>query len=762
MNDQNIIGKRVIRTDSLAKVTGQAHYTADLKMPNMLVAKVLRSPHPHARIKRIDVSKALEMPGVKAAISGFDGFGIKWGVFRYTQDHAMLPTDKVRYIGEDVAAVAAVDEKTAMEALSRIEVDYDILPPVYDPLESMADGAPQIHDQYKNNINIHVNIEEGEVDKAMESAFLVRKDTFKSAGEAYAMMEPYAVVASYKNGFLDLWMPNAGPHVRAKAMANLLKMPLNKVRVRHINSGGAFGGRSEVSPGDLVASLLAIKSGRPVKLVLSREENAISTRQIHDMIATVKTGMAKDGTILAKEYKVIYDGGAYSSTGPIATSIPYYVYEECYRLPNVRYNGYRIITNKGIRGMYGCHGRAFLAGNEAQMDLMAKELGIDPVDIRLKNGITAGETTATKSKISSCGLKDTIRITSEKTDFKKRWPKAKELEGLGMGCIAIMCGFPMGFRSLSTCYVKINDDGFVTLVTGVVDNGQGNESMVVQAAAEVLGVPMEDINLVNADTEVTNLDPGAYSQAAAFVSTNAVRIACENARKQIVAIASKKLGVPEEDIALKDRLVFSKENPEKKMKLSWVVREGFARAEPIAATGTFFPNIDLKREWISRPWGQMAGTFSYATSVAEVSIDPETGNVSVPHFTAAHDCGHAINPMAVEGQMEGSVQQAGIAAITEGNQWDGGHLLNPDLLEYKVPLACDMPEMDTIIVESEDPMGPFGAKEGGIAIRMNAYSAIACAVSHATGTLFKEFPLTPDKVLEMVETGKEGEKNDAT
>jgi CO/xanthine dehydrogenase Mo-binding subunit len=755
MNDLNIVGKRVIRTDSLAKVTGQAYYAADLKMPHMLVAKVLRSPYAHARINRIDVGGALKVPGVKAAISGFDSFGIKWGVFRYTQDHDMLPTDKVRYIGEDVAAVAAIDEETALEAISRIKVDYEPLPAVFDPIEAMKDGAPLIHDQYKNNINIHVQINEGDVDKAMDSAFLVREDTFKAAGEAYAMMEPYAVVASYQNGYLDLWMPNAGPHVRAKALANLLKMPLNKVRVRHINSGGAFGGRSEVAPGDLVASLLSLKCRKPVKLVLSREENATSTRQIHDIIATIKTGMKKDGTIVAKEYRVIYDGGAYSSTGPIATSIPYYVYEECYRLANVRYNGYRIITNKGIRGMYGCHGRAFLGGNEAQMDMMAKVLGLDPVEIRLKNGLTSGEMTATKSRISSCGLKETIETTSEKTDFKKKWGQARKSEGIGMGCIAIMCGFPMGFRSGSTCYVKINDDGYVTLVTGLVDNGQGNESMAVQAASEILGVPMEDINLVNADTEVTNLDPGAYSQAAAYVSTNAVRIACENARKMIAGIAAEKLGVPEADIAIKNRLVYSMGNPEKKMPISWVVREAFARAEPIAATGTFFPKIDMQREWIARPFGQMAGTFSYGTSVAEVAIDPETGIVTVPHFTAAHDCGRAINPMAVEGQMEGSVQQAGIAAITEGNLWDGGHLLNPDLLDYKVPLACDMPEIETIIVESDDPEGPFGAKEGGIAIRMNAHSAVACAVSHATGTLFKEFPLTPDKVLEMLEKAKE-------
>ncbi len=753
-DDLNIIGKRVVRSDSLAKVTGEARYTADLTFPGMLVAKVLRSPYPHARIVGIDVSKALKMPGVKAAISGFDSYGVKWGVFRYTQDHAMLHTDKVRYIGEDVAAVAAVDEETAMEALSRIKVDYEPLPAVFDPMESMKDGAPQIHEEYKNNINIHIHIDVGEVDRAMEKAYLVREDTFKAAGEAYAMMEPYAVVASFKSGYLDLYMPNAGPHVRAKALSNMLKLPLNRVRIRHINSGGAFGGRSEVAPGDLVASLLAIKSGRPVKLVLSREENATSSRQVHDMIATVKTGMKKDGTILAKDFRVIYDGGAYSSTGPIATSIPFYVYEECYRFPNVRYNGYRVFTNKGIRGMYGCHGRAFLAGNEAQMDMMAKELGLDPVDVRLKNGLRSGEMTATKSKITSCGLKETITTASEKTNFRKRWAKPSKLKGVGMGCVAIMCGFPMGFRSGSSCYVKINDDGQATLVTGLVDNGQGNESMVIQVASEVLGIPMKDINLVNADTEVTNLDPGAYSQAAAFVGANAVRVACENARGKIVAIAAEKLKVKAKDIGLKDGVAYSVKDPDRKMPISWVVREAFFRGEPITGTGSFFPNIDFEREWVTRPWGQMAGTFSFGTSVAEVNIDGETGKITIPRFTSAHDCGRPINPMAVEGQMEGSIQQAGVAAITEGNLWDGGHLLNPDLLEYKVPLACDMPDMDTIIVSSRDPAGPFGAKEGGLTVRMNAYSAVACAVANATGELFSELPLTPDRVMKMLERKK--------
>ena len=753
MAETKIIGSRIPRTDYFRKVTGDAIYTADLKLPKMLYAKVLRSPLPHAKILHIDTSRAEKLPGVKAVVTGFDGYGVKWGVFKYTQDHAMLPTDKVRYVGEDVAAVAAVDEETALEALELIKVDYEPLPAVFDPVEAMEEGAPLIHEEYPRNINIHVHIEVGDVDKAFKEAYLVREDTFRASGEAYAMMEPYAVVAWYNGGYLDLWMPNAGPHVRAKALSNLLKLPLNRVRVRRIDIGGAFGGRSEVSPGDFIASLLSIKTGRPVKLVLTREENAIATRQVHDIIATIKTGVKKDGTIIAKEYRVIYDGGAYSSTGPIATSIPYYVYEETYRLPNVKYDGYRVFTNKGIRGMYGCHGRAFLAGNELHLDLLAEELGMDPIEIRLKNGIKVGEETATGSKIISCGLEEAIKRAAEESGFKEKMEKYEKGsgKGIGMGCVAIMCGFPMGFRSGSSCYVKLNDDGQATIVTGVVDNGQGNESMMVQIASEVLGIPPEDINIVNADTEVTNLDPGAYSQACAFVSGNAVKRACEDARAQILELASERLKVPPEELDLRDRMVVWKKDPEKKIPIRWVVRDAFFRGRPVMGKGAYMPKISFEREWVKNPYGQMAGTFSYGVSVAEVEVDKRTGRIKIPFYVAAHDCGNPINPMAVEGQLEGSIQQSGVATIMEENRWSGGFLLNPDLLEYKVPLACDMPEIKTILVRSNDPEGPFGAKEGGLTIRMNGYSAVACAVYRALGIPIKEFPYTPDRVLEAIE-----------
>jgi len=752
MTETSLIGRSIIRTDTLAKATGQARYTADLELPRMLVGKVLRSPLAHARIVGIDTSKAERLRGVKAVVTGWDGHGVKWGVFPYTQDHAMVPTDKVRYIGEEVAAVAAVDEETALEALSLIEVEYEELPAVFTIDEALAEGAPLLHDQYKNNINVHVHIEVGDINQAFREADLVLEDTFEAAGEMYGMLEPYAVVAHYTpEGYLDIWMPNAGPHVRAKALSNLLRIPLNKIRVHHINSGGAFGGRSEISPGDFVTSLLSIKSGHPVKLVYTREETSIATRQVHDIRAHIKTGAKRDGTIIAKEFKVYYNGGAYSSTGPIATSIPFYVYEETYRLPNLVYDGYRILTNRPIRGMYRCHGRAFLAGNAMHMDKIAEELGLDPLDIRIKNGLRAGDITATGSKIISCGLEDTLKAAAKKIGWKKKRGKLPPYHGIGMGSIAIMCGFPMGFRSGSSAYVRLNEDGAATVVTGVVDNGQGNESLMAQIAAHTLGIPIEAVNLVCSDTEITTHDPGAYSQAATFVGGNAVRLAAEDARDKILTAAAEYMKVDKGDLALKDRMVYVKGEPDKAIKLTRAVRYAMSKGHHIQGYGTYIPKISFDREWVKNPYGQMAGTFSYGTSIAELEVDPETGIITLLRMVVAHDCGNPINPRAVEGQLEGSVGQAGTATILEEHLWDGGLQLNSDFLDYKMPLSVDMPDIDPLLIRTMDPEGPYGAKEGGLTISMSAYKAIANAFYDATGVWLKEFPYTPDRVLKALQ-----------
>ena len=753
MNDHSVAGQRRPRIDSVAKATGEALYTADLVLPRMLCGKILRSPHAHAKILNIDTSKAERLSGVKAIVTGKDTRGVKWGVFRYTRDQQLLPVDKVRYFGEEVAAVAAVDKDTAMEALELIRVDYEVLPAVFDPVEAMQPGAPRIHDHVENNVNVLVPVAVGDVEKGFAEAYYVREDRFTAVEHAYTQVEPYAVLASCDaSGNLQVWLPNASPHTKAKALANLFKMPLHKVKVRKCYSGGAFGGRSDIFPGEFIAALLARKAGRPVKIVYTREESFTSVRQVHSHIVDVKTGVRKDGTFIATEIRSIMDGGAYSSTGPIAASVPFLVWEETYRLPNVRFQGYRIYTNKPIRGMYASHGRGFLGGLGMQLDMIAEELGIDAVEMRLRNALHTGDTQATGSRIISCGLSEAIQKAAEKSGWNEKRGKLPYGKGIGMGCNGMMVGFPMGIRGGSSAYLKFNEDAGATLISGVADTGAGNDSMMVQIAADVLGLRMDEINLVSADSEITTLDQGSYSQAAAFVSGNAVRAAAEDARRQLLAVAAEMLEADAGTLDLRDHRVFVVEEPEKNVPLHRIIRTALLKNRPIMGRGSYMPHVDLKREWTSNPRGQQAGTFSFGAFVAEVEVDTETGQVKLVQVTGAHDCGFAINPMGVEGQIEGNVGRAGVgASLLEEHYWDNGQMLNANMLEHKVPLAVDMPPViHPIIVESMDPEGPFGAKEAGLAGAMNLFQAVGNAIYDAIGVWIKDFPLTPDKVLEAM------------
>ena len=543
MEEHSLVGKDMKRVDAIAKATGQALFTADLALPRMLYGKALRSPYPHARILRIDTSRAAKLPGVKAVVTGHDSSDEKWGVFRYTQDQRFLSVDRVRYIGEEVAAVAAVDEDTACEALGLIKVEYEELPAVFSVDAALKPDAPLIHEEYAGNINIHVKIDVGDVEKGFKESYLVREDTFDAPEESYFQAEPYAVVAQFDNaGNLEIWMPNGGPHLKAKPLANVLKMPLNKVRVRKITIGGAFGGRSEISPADVMCALLARKSGRPVKIVYTREENSIATRQAHGMKAIIKTGVDREGRVQARDVTCYMDGGAYSSTGPIATSVPFLCMEQAYRMENVRYNGYRVLTNKPIRGMYRCHGRAFACGVDLQLDMLGEELGIDPVTMRLRNARQPGDTTPTKSYVGSCGMTETIVKSTEAARWKEKWGKLPAFHGIGIGCNSVQTGFPMGIRGGSEAFIKFNEDGGITVISGVVDNGQGNETMLVQIAAEELGLAPEDVQLISADTEVTPSDPGSYSMVSTFVGGNAVRLAAAGCKAETLCYSRKGAG----------------------------------------------------------------------------------------------------------------------------------------------------------------------------------------------------------------------------
>ena len=756
MSDYNIIGKRMPRVDSRAKVMGKVRFSADIKLHGMLVGKIKRSPYAHARILNIDTSKALALPGVKAVVTGKDTEGVKWGVFGYTRDQQFIQTDKARYIGDEVAGVAAVDEDTALKALDLIEVEYEQLPAVFEPMDAMASDSELIHKDFPNNINIHVNIETGEVDENFEKAYYIREDTYTAPEESYFQAEPYAVVARFdEDECLEVWCPNGGPHMKSKPLSNSFKLPLHKVKIKKVAIGGAFGGRSEICPADYICALLAKKTSAPVKIVFTREENTIGTRQGHAMITTHKTGVDKEGHVLARETTCYMDGGAYSSTGPIATTVPFLCMEQAYRMESVRYNGYRVYTNKPIRGMIRIHGRGFACGLDTQLDMIAEHLGIDPVEMRLRNSRQPGEYTNTKSLVSSCAMDETINKAVEKSGFKKKWGKLPPFHGIGIGTNSVQTGFPMGIRGGSQSFIKFNEDGEATVMTGVVDNGQGNDNMVVQIAAQELGLLPEDIHLVSADTETTSSDPGSYSQVSTFVGGQAVKNAASNCKKKLFDVAAKVLKVEPDTLEAKNRLIFVKDDPEKSIPIKKVVRISLLNFNSVNAEGGYWPKVDMRREWVSNPYGQMCEAFSFGTTIVEVKVDPDTGQVEVLEATAAQDVGYALNPLVIEGQFEGSIAMGGQGGmLTEYHEWHEGRCVNPTMLDYKLPLACDMPKINNIIVESIEPKGPYGAKEAAMSISMSAAQGYSAAVSNAIGVYMDSFPLTPDKILEAIKNKK--------
>lgn len=565
------------------------------------------------------------------------------------------------------------------------------------------------------------------------------------------------MAGSHADGSIEVWMPNASPHTKAKALSNALKIPLSKVNVRKITIGGAFGGRSDVFPAEFITCLLSLKSQRPVKLVYSREENSIATRMGHAMITTIKTGVDKSGKVLARDIVSYLDGGAYSSTGPIATSVPFLCHEQTYRLDNVRFHGYRIYTNKPVRGMIRIHGRSFACGVDTQLDMIAQELGIDPVTIRLRNARQAGDTTPTGSYVASCGLTECINKVARETNFLEKHKNGSPSRGIGIGLNSVQTGFPLGIRGGSQAFIKFHEDGGATVISGVVDNGQGNDNMLVQVAAEELGLPIDDIRLISADTEVTPTDAGSYSMISTFGGGNAVRAAALDARAQLFELASEMLKADSDSLVAKDRKIFVKGEPASAIPIEKVVRKGLLLGRPIMGRGSFAPDVDQRREWITNPKGQLSQAFSFGATVSEVEVDQETGQVRALEVTCAQDCGFALNPMVVEGQFEGGVAMGGQGGMLgEEHKWHEGHLLNSSMLEYKIPIIKDMPSIKPIIVESMDPVGPYGAKEAGMSVAMSAAQAYCNAVGNALGIYFNHYPLTPERILEAIENKAPG------
>lgn len=777
MRENTLIGKRIPRIGSVDKVLGRAQYSGDIILPRMLCGRVLRSPYPHAKILNIDTSKAEKLPGVKAVVTGKkdtprcpDGKPGVFGIVPNTRDQVLLPIDKVRYVGEEVAAVAGIDEDTAEEAIELIDVEYEPLPFVLTAEEAMKEGAPLIHENVPGNIAGHYYVDEGNVEEGFRQSDYIYEDTFTCCAISHALPEPYTVVADYDpSNTFHVWAQTQCPFQNRQGLSNTLLVSLNNIRLHNVWSGAAYGGRSDTMPVAFIACLLARKAKRPVKITLTREEVEETGRDRAAKIWTLKQGLKRDGTILAREIKMSLDCGAYASSSIVALWVPLLIDEVLWRAPNYRYEGKLVYTNKTICSMMRSRANVGPMAAEIAFDKIAEDLGLDPIELRLKNAMKEGEVTPTKSTIHSSGLSESIVMAAEKIKWKEKKGRLERGRGIGIGSGNMQAMFYMGFRTGSTAFIKFNDDGSCTVFTGNTDNGQGNPTMHVQVAAEELGIPMEDIKLQWADTELSYQDPGTYSMSATVTSANAVKKAAADAKRKLFEFAGHLLDVSWEEVEMKDKMFYVKRRLGKvePVSIAQVCRTAFKRGKPIFGFGDHRSRIDFSDfnadspiPYVERTYGQKVGSYSFGTTAVEVEVDIETGKVTIVNCVAINDCGRVLNPLILEGLMDGQIALLLGHGLMENNVWDPktGRKLSNSYRTYKLPTSLDMPKVERGFVDKLDADGPYGAKEGGLGFGVGLDGAIANAIHDAVGIWVKDLPITSEQVLRLIKEKEAKEK----
>jgi 4-hydroxybenzoyl-CoA reductase subunit alpha len=754
MREFSVIGKRIPRVDGVVKVTGEARYAGDMSLARMLYGKILRSPYPHARIMNIDTDKAKRLSGVKGVITGQDTLGVKYITFQLLwrlADDSILAMDKVRFIGDEVAAVAAIDEDIAEEALDLITVEYEELPAVFDPEEALKEDAPQIHDHAKGNVGLSRLVEFGDLDRAFKECDYIREDRFVTSAVIHGFMEPHACVAGFDPaGRLTIWTSTQSPYAVQTLLAKTLGMREGDIRVIRPHVGGGFGGKVEMLAHEFCSALLSKKTGRPVRIEYTRDEEFSAGRRRHPMTIELKTGVKKDGTLVARECRNMIDGGAYLGLGGIVVSNSITLPALTYRVPNYRYQAHRVYTNKppgtAMRG-FGAPQPVFAL--ESHLDMIAENLGIDPVELRLRNSIQSGDQIPRVAKISTCGLSECIQKAANRAGWDGKQGKLPRGRGMGIACYGFASGALFNiFNSrlpYSEVQIKLNDDGTVNLLTQAADIGQGSDTVLCQIVAEELGVKVEDVTITASDTQNAPMDLGSFSSRVTLFAGNAAMAAAADVKRQLFEVASGQLGLKmHQHLEARDRRIFIREHPEKGISFSETVQvaQRAKNGMPVMGRGIF---DHRKSSGFGSP------TWSFGAQVAEVEVDRETGHVTLLKITAAHDCGKALNPLLVEGQLEGSIHMGMGYALSEEILFDKGLTLNPSSLDYKIPLATHTPEIETIEVETNDPEGPFGAKESGEGLTLPVAPAIANAIYAAVGARVKELPITPDKILKALE-----------
>jgi 4-hydroxybenzoyl-CoA reductase subunit alpha len=750
-NGFSVIGKPLPKPDAVSKVTGRAIYADDMLLPRTLHCKILRSPHPHARIVSIDTSAARRMRGVQAVITGTD-LPIKFGILPVTQDERALEHEKVRYVGDPIAAVAAVDEEIAASACDAISVEYEVLEPVMSIDDALAEAKDERIQDYGGPNNIHklVALEFGDVDGGFARADHIREDVFFFQGNTHLPMEQHSAIATFVDEKVTLWSSTQVVHYVHRALARVLELPMNRIRVIGAAHGGGFGGKTDPFAHEIIVCKLAMLTGRPVKCTLTREEVFYAHRGRHPVLMWVRSGVTRDGRITAMHFRTALDGGAYGSYGVASTFYTGALQTVTYDIPAYRFEGCRVFTNKPPCGPKRGHGtpqpRFAL---ELHLEKIAHDLGLDPVELKQRNFVKPMTRTVNWLRVTSCGLEECTERVLNASGFHRREKKPGHGMGFAISSYLSGAGTAIYWNDMPHSEVQLKvDRGGVTAYCGAMDIGQGSDAVLAAIVAEELGLQPKDVRLVTADTDTTPIDLGSYSSRVTFMVGNAAIEAARKMRTILVEAAAAKMECDPPDVNVGAGRIgdFSFEEAS-------VLAE--ARYGTLTSAGSYTPPK------IAGPYkGSGVGpspAYSYSACVVDLDADARTGLVHVNKVWIAHDVGRAINPLLVEGQVEGSIYMGLGEALMEEQTFRKGVHKWPTMLEYKSPTFLDMPEVETFIVETVDPEGPYGAKEAGQGPLLPVIPAVNSAVFDALGVWVDEIPVTPEKVVEALRRKEKGE-----
>ncbi|HSP10559.1 MAG TPA: molybdopterin cofactor-binding domain-containing protein [Candidatus Dormibacteraeota bacterium] len=751
MNDFSVVGKPLPKVDAAAKVTGRAIYADDMLLPRTLHCRVLRSPHPHARILAVDTSAARRMPGVQAVITGHD-LPVKFGILPVTQDERALEHEKVRYVGDPIAAVAAIDEETAAAACDAISVDYEVLEPVMSIEDALTAPKGERIQDYGGPNNIHklVALEFGEVEEGFARADHVREDVFFFQGNTHLPMEQHSAIATYVDGKVTLWSSTQVVHYVHRALSKVLELPMNRIRVIGASHGGGFGGKTDPFAHEIIVCKLAMLTGRPVKCTLTREEVFYAHRGRHPVLMWVRTGATRDGRITAMHFRTALDGGAYGSYGVASTFYTGALQTVTYDIPAYRFEGCRVFTNKPPCGPKRGHGtpqpRFAL---EVHLEKIAHDLGLDPAVMKRSNFIKPMTRSVNWLRITSCGLDECAERVIAASGYRHRTRRPGHGMGFAISSYLSGAGTAIYWNDMPHSEVQIKvDRGGVTVYCGAMDIGQGSDSVLATIVAEELGLQPADIRLVTADTDTTPIDLGSYSSRVTFMAGNAAIQAATKMRALLVEAAGSKMGCDASEVAVRAGRIGDFSFEEASMLAE-------ARFGTLTSAGSYKPPK------IAGPYkGAGVGpspAYSYSACVVELEADARSGLIDVKKIWIAHDVGRAINPLLVEGQIEGSVYMGLGEALMEEQAFRKGLHKWPSMLEYKSLTFLDMPEVETFIVETVDPEGPYGAKEAGQGPLLPVPPALSAAVYDALGVWIDEVPVTPEKIVEALRRKEKGE-----